>query len=57
MQVKEKEADLKSAEQRLIEDQERTREQHAEEKKALEKQRILLVRFERQSLNTNVKIF
>ena len=57
MQVKEKEADLKSAEQRLIEDQERTREQHAEEKKALEKQRILLVRFECQSLNTNVKIF
>lgn len=41
--MKEKEADLKAAEQRLIEEQERTREQHAEEKKALEKQRLVLV--------------
>ena len=42
-QVKEKESDLKAAEQRLIEDQERTRDQHAEERKVLEKQRLLLV--------------
>jgi len=41
--VKEKEADLKAAEQKLIDDQEKTRDQHAEEKKALEKQRLLLV--------------
>ena len=44
-QVKEKESDLKAAEQRLIEDQERIREQGAEDKKALDKQRLLLVRF------------
>ena len=48
-QVKEKEADLKAAEQRLIEDQERIREQTAEEKKALDKQRLLLVIFKHPS--------
>ncbi|XP_065883892.1 septin-2-like [Dysidea avara] len=40
--VKEKEADLKSAEQVLIDDQDRTRQKHAEEKRALEEQRLLL---------------
>ena len=41
--MKEKEADLKAAEQKLIDDQDRTREQHAEDKKAIDKQRSLLV--------------
>lgn len=40
---------MKAAEQRLIEDQERIREQGAEEKKALDKQRLLLVRFKHTS--------
>ena len=44
-QVKEKEADLKAAEQKLFEEQEKIREQGAEEKKALDKQRSILVRW------------
>jgi len=38
---------LKAAEQVLIEDQDRTRQKHAEEKRALEEQRLLLVCYEK----------
>ena len=57
-QVKEKESDLKAAEQRLIEDQDKIREQGAEDKKALDKQRLLLVRFKSIPLfDTCIKAF